>query len=208
MLGGLAQADITSLQTPFIVFSILILAALIIGAFSYVQMSNKLFQIKDELRKAHADLKKAGRWQRKYARLRKLAQKNEGMQRAMKSAMEGSRISLYSVELESKKIKFGKNIDEVLGLEPGEAKKLDLDKYDVYRSYIHPEDVAAVDLPSGLDPTAKNRYSNYYRLMLPGGMRWIKSSGEVVARSGKLHRIVGFIQDIGDLKGQQPPAQA
>jgi len=197
------QAETPSLQTPFLVFSLLILTALVIGGLSYMRLSNSFYKQKDELRKAHADLKKAARWQRKYIRMRRLAQKNEGILRAMKSGLLASKSCLYSVEVEGKKIKFGKNVDDVLGLEPGQAKAMNLTNYDVYASYVHPDDLAMVNLPieERALGNAKNLYQYQYRLLLPTGMKWIKSSGEVIFRIGKPHRVVGFIQDVTELMG-------
>ena len=206
MMGIVLQADTPSLQTPFLVFSLLILAALVIGGLSYMRLSNSFYKLKDELRKANSDLKKASRWQRKYIRLHKIARKNEGMQRAVKSAMEASKSCLYSVEIEAKKIKFGKNIDDVLGLEPGEAKAMGLTSYEVYLTYVHPEDVAMLNaaMEERANVEAKRFYQYQYRLLLPQGVKWVKSSGEVIFRGGRPHRVVGFIQDVSDMKPASP----
>lgn len=200
MPGILIQADTTSLQTPFLVFSILILSALVIGAFSYMQLSNRYYKAKDDLRKANGDLRKATRVQRKYQRLQKTAAKDMELRRQMKFALNASRICLYSFDISTEKLKFGKNIDHVLGLEPGEAKRLNLDQYEVYRSLVHPDDREMVDLELENLLRNKGSYEHTYRLLLPTGEHLIRASGELAMKNDAPHRIAGFIQDITGLK--------
>lgn len=198
-IGILLQAGPESLQTPFIVFSVLILAALIIGALSYMQLSNRFYKQKDELRKAEADLKKAARFQRKYNRARKAAEKAKRINGTIKEAMDAGRITVYSIDLAEGKVKFGKNINQVLGLDAGGSKRLGLENLDKFRSFVHPNDLPTLEMPPEPMAEPKTPFENYYRLLLPGGPRWIKSSGEILSRGGKAYKILGIIQDVSHM---------
>ncbi|MDN7023889.1 PAS domain S-box protein [Methanoculleus sp. FWC-SCC1] len=118
----------------------------------------------------------------------------------LRMALEGANEGLWDREIDTGRVYFSPRYYTLLGYEPGEFPP----DYDVWKSLVHPDDLAAA-----LEEMEKHKAGEkpYYRKIFrmrskSGEYRWILSRGRVVERSpeGKPLRVVGTHTDITEQK--------
>ena len=119
-----------------------------------------------------------------------LRRAHERLERAQKSAGAGT----WDWDLSSGKLDWSPALFGLYGLDPARGGA----SFELWRSVVHPEDLAAAT--EQIDAAVRNRsqLANEYRIVLPGGgTRWIHALGDVVCdSSGHVARMSGICLDI------------
>lgn len=125
------------------------------------------------------------------------------LQARLQQALQGAGVGTYDVDLETGEGDWSASAFEMLGLGPGAPAT-----YEMWRSSIHPEDLAAVEEGHARAMKASGPWNLHYRIVRhdTGEVRWLAAYGRFVERPGRAPRSLGVVIDVSDQKAAEAAA--
>lgn len=113
-------------------------------------------------------------------------------------AMEFAAVGTWDWNLAKDTVIWNDQHFQLLGLTPGTVEP----SYELWKTYIHPEDLEAVERELDTAIMFRTRYSIEYRILRPDGReRWLLGRGQTIGDDrGQAVRMLGIVIDISDRK--------